>query len=96
MEIASSLMTGGVANLVGNMMPMKGRSNFSDTGAMVGVVLVVVLIMLSVWVLVTIAVYRLTGSGIHAILFFLFGSLYLTIAIIYYGFTGHRFCKVKA
>jgi hypothetical protein len=54
---------------------------------------VIFVIMLLMGLLSVIAVYKLTDSGLQALLCFLFGMLYLIIAIIYYGFSGYKLIK---
>jgi hypothetical protein len=72
-----------------------GMSRFEDNGMSTGLIIFLVIILI-LFIFLLIAVYRLTdGSWAHVILCFLFGGLYLAIAMIYYGFTGHKFCKVK-
>ena len=94
MDKATNFLALGASGLI-PMASKPGRSNFSDSGMTTGlVILILVLILLEVLLLV--AVYRLTdGSWANVILCLFFGSIYMFIALIYYGFTGHKFVKVK-
>lgn len=71
-----------------------GLERFSDSGMTAGVI-IMVLVILAIYIMLAVAIYRLTDSGVHAILCLIFGSLYLIIAVIYYGFSGYKFAKAK-
>ena len=72
-----------------------GMSRFEDDSVSITLIVFLIIILI-LFILLLVAVYRLTnGSWAHVILCFIFGGLYLMIALIYYAFTGHKFCKVK-
>jgi uncharacterized membrane protein YqjE len=72
------------------------KSNkFGDaSGGIIAVIIVFVLISIALWIMSLIATYRLTDSGLQVALCFIFGSLYLFFAWIYYGFTSHKLVKM--
>ena len=99
--VSSIISTGLMAGPIGAIaaaLTSNHKSKFVNvsniTTSAIATIIIIVLIVLFIWILLVVAVYRLTDSGLHAILFFFFGQLYLTIIILYYGFTNHKFCKV--
>ena len=57
------------------------------------IIIVIVVIVLIVEVIMLISTYRLTGSGLQTVLFFVFGLIYLIFAYMYYGMSGYKFIK---
>lgn len=71
-----------------------GKSSFTDTSSgLTAAAIIVIIIILVIWIMLIMAIYKLTDSGAHAILCLFFGSFYLTFALIYYGFNGYKFVK---
>ena len=66
-------------------------SESSTTSVVILIIIIILYMLLSV--LAMIAIYKLTDSTLQTILYFFFGCIYLTFAIIYYGFSGHKFVK---
>ena len=66
-------------------------SESSTTSILVLSIIIIVYMLVSV--LAMIATYKLTDSTFQTILYFFLGCIYLTFAIIYYGFSGHKFVK---
>lgn len=101
-SLVRSTLSYGLTGLASDLLTKKiGVANFanvsnSSVAVEVIIILVVVIIALLVTILLCVAVYRLTDSGVQAILYLFFGGLYLSIALLYYAFTDHKFCKVKA
>ena len=97
-SLARSTLSYGLTGLAADLLTKKtGVSHFANVSATaVVIIVVVVIIALLVSILLCVAVYRLTDSGVQAILYLFFGGLYLSIALLYYAFTDHKFCKVKA
>lgn len=84
----SSLATGGLANVI--VSSINNKNKFTDINTTITIILIVIII---IYILLLMSVYKLTDSGVQALLFFLFGGLYLAIALIYYGFSGYRIIK---
>jgi hypothetical protein len=74
-----------------------GRSNFENVSTYdIIIAIIVLLVVIGVSVALLVGVYRLTGnSWLHVILCVLLGGVYLAGAVIYYGLSGYKFCKVK-
>ena len=53
------------------------------------------IIVLTIYILLLMATYKLTGSSLQTVMCFMFGSLYLMFAFIYYAFSGYKFVKSK-
>jgi uncharacterized membrane protein len=79
-----------------------GKSNFADTPAAtqsssdsmsLGLLIFILVVVVIFFILSLVATYRLTNSGLHTFLCFLFGILYILISYIYYGLAGYRFTK---
>jgi len=66
-------------------------SEYSTTSIVVLSIIIIVYMLVSV--LAMIATYKLTDSTFQTILYFFLGCVYLTFAIISYGFSGHKFVK---
>lgn len=84
---------GGVAGLA---MPSSTTSigNFTNVSSGVtATTIIVVVIILVIWIMLLMSIYKLTDSGLQTVLCFLFGVFYLTLALIYYGFSGYKFVK---
>lgn len=91
---ATSLLAGG-ALLAGVNSVVGKKERFEDTTSTL-LAIILILIIIGLYVALLVAVYRLTNrSWAHVILCFLLGSLYLMVVMIYYGFTGHHFAKIK-
>jgi steroid 5-alpha reductase family enzyme len=64
----------------------------TDTGLIVFIV-ILILVTIIVQILLLIAVYKITNESlIDTLLCLAFGSVYVVFAIIYYGFSGYKFC----
>jgi len=74
-----------------------GRSNFENVSTYdIIIAIIVLLVVIGVSVALLVGVYRLTGnSWLHVILCVLLGGVYIVGAVIYYGLSGYKFCKVK-
>lgn len=98
-DAIKSFTAGGMlGGTVLNSITPKKRDNFEDkqlSSGMTAFVIILVIAIFIAYIVLCVAVYRLTNSGLHLVLFILFGFLYLWIALIYYGFSGHKFVKVK-
>jgi len=68
------------------------KSNFTNI-APFAVVIFLLIIAITISILILMATYKLTGSGLQTILCLFFGRYYLMFAFIYYGFAGYKFVK---
>lgn len=60
------------------------------TAAEISLLVILIVIVIAIYILSYVAIYKLTnGSSLQTILYFLFGSFYLTPALIYYAFNGY-------
>ena len=91
--MASALISNGKSSFANVMQPTQSAS-LPSTAATVTVIIVLIIIFI-LWVLTVIGVYRITDSKSQAGLYCVFGSIYLLLAVLYYGFSGYKFCKVK-
>jgi len=88
----ASLMTSGFAGFVTSTATKK--ANFTDANSSLSTTIIVVLIIcLIIGILLLMATYKLTGSGLQTVLCFFFGAFYLIFAFIYYGFSGYKLVK---
>ena len=69
--------------------------NVSESSSTTSIVVlsIIIIVYMLVSVLAMIATYKLTDSIFQTILYFFLGCIYLTFAIIYYGFYGYKFVK---
>jgi hypothetical protein len=82
---------GGLAGLMTmNQSKERFTTEMSNTTA-----IIIVLVVLAICILQAIAVYKMTNSGLATFLFVLFGYFYVSIAIIYYGFSGYKIRKMS-
>ena len=86
------------ANMFGqgavSKMLMPTKSNFTDCNIFpFALVSFMVIIGITISILVLMATYKLTDSGLQTFLCFFFGMYYLVVAFIYYGFSGYKFVK---
>lgn len=74
---------------------VNGTSKFEDTppAKSIGVTILLILLMIIIifFVLLLRAVYNLTGSGFQTLLCFLFTTMYLVFATMYYGLSGYKY-----
>lgn len=90
-----STITAGASGLIANSYTKKGSEHFMDSDTSTAMIVILVLVLVTLFVAGIIAVYRVTsGSILQVILFVLFGSLYLWLAIIVYGFSNYKFMKI--
>jgi uncharacterized membrane protein YhaH (DUF805 family) len=82
-----------------------GKSRFIDVNKDISkdqvektlaILLIGLIIYIVVWILISVAIYRLTDSVLQGILCFIFGTYYMGLAILFYGFTDHKFCLVES
>ena len=94
---SSTLMNLATMGLAGLAIPKNiSRSNFIDTEPSAGVIALVIIIFILIFVIYTMlymATYKLKDSVLQTILCVCFGYVYLTFALIYYGFNGYKFVK---
>ena len=64
----------------------------TNSGITASIVIIIVIILI-IWIMLLIAIYKLTDSGLQTVICFFFGAFYTTLALIYYGFSGHKFVK---
>jgi hypothetical protein len=85
-----------VGGLVSAYQSTQQSNRFDDTSSgMIAFVIIILIAAIVLWIMSLFATFRLTNSSFQVILCLLFGSLYLFLAWIYYGFTNHKFAKVK-
>ena len=76
---------------------INGTSKFEDTppakAKSIGIIILLILLMIIIifFVLLLRAVYNLTGSGFQTLLCFLFSTMYLVFATMYYGLSGYKY-----
>lgn len=85
----TDLATGGLAKMMASSVDPT-KQQFTDLNTTITIVVIIVVIL---YILLTIAVYKLTDSGLQALLFLIFGGVYMAIALIYYGFSGYKIIK---
>ena len=92
---SSTLMNLATMGIAGLAIPKAtGKSNFTNTASgLTTTLIIIIIIILVIWIMLLMAIYKLTDSGLQTVLFFFFGGLYLSIALIYYGFSGYKFIK---
>lgn len=91
-DMMKNLGTFGVSSLM-TLTPIQ-KATFANIDTTINTVLMFVfLIMMIVYILLLMATYKLTGSGLQTILCLLFGSTYLIFAFIIYGFSGYKLKK---
>ena len=78
------------AALINNKAPFTNTN--SNSGITASIVIIVVIILI-IWIMLLMSIYKLTDSGLQTVLCFFFGAFYTTLALIYYGFSGHKFVK---
>lgn len=70
--------------------------NIPDLGLYSKLVIVIFLVLIILVILVILimpyAIYLLTGSLVQAILCFMLQGIYIALAILFYAFSGHKFC----
>lgn len=72
--------------------PPAATQSSSDSMSL-GLLIFILVVVVIFFILSLVATYRLTNSGLHTFLCFLFGILYILISYIYYGLAGYRFTK---
>lgn len=91
-DMMKNLGTFGVSSLMA-LTPIQ-KATFANIDTTINsAIMFVFLIMMIVYILLLMATYRLTGSGLQTILCLLFGSTYLIFAFIIYGFSGYKIKK---
>jgi len=79
---------------------INGTSKFEDTppATSIGITILLILLMIIIifFVLLLRAVYNLTGSGFQTLLCFLFTTMYLVFATMYYGLSGYKYKLANA
>ena len=91
-DMIKNLGTFGVSSLM-SLTPIQ-KATFANIDTTINsAIMFVFLIMMIVYILLLIATYRLTGSGLQTVLCLLFGLTYLIFAFIIYGFSGYKFKK---
>ncbi len=74
---------------------INGTSKFEDTPPAkpigITILLIILMIVLIFFIMLLRAVYNLTGSGMQTLLCFLFTTLYLVFATMYYGLSGYKY-----
>ena len=97
MNLASSVL--GMGGALGALVGIKNQPNpngFDNTsGGLVAFIVIIVLLSIVLWILGTIATYRLTVSVPQAVLYLILGNFYLVFAWIYYGMSGHKLVKMS-
>ena len=74
----------------------RARSNtdrFDNTATVSGIMIFIIVLAITLWVMSLVATYKLTSSKLQVVLCLLFGSMYLFIAWLYYGFSNYKFVK---
>lgn len=95
-NLAGLTLLNPVAGIAKAYNEVQQTNKFGDaSGGVVAVIIIFVLIAIILWIMSLVATYRLTGSGLEVVLCFIFGSMYLFFAWIYYGFTGHKLVKIS-
>ena len=86
-----------VAGLAEAYNSMYNTNTFDNTSTLsTGAVVFIVVLSLVLWVMTLVATYRLThNSTMQVVLCLIFGFMYIFLAWIYYGFTNHKFTKIK-
>ncbi len=97
MNLASSVL--GMGGALGALVGIKNQPNpngFDNTsGGLIAFIVIIVILAIVLWILGTIATYRLTGSTLQAVLYLILGNFYLVFAWIYYGMTSHKLVKMS-
>jgi hypothetical protein len=87
-----NLATMGVASLA--MPNATNKAKFTDnTSGITTTIIIILVIILIIWIMVLMAIYKLTNSVLQTVLCLFFGIFYIAIALIYYGFSGYKFVK---
>ena len=86
-----TMLTSGVA---GMMTTATQPAKFTDVSSISDTTIVIIVIMaIIIEILILMATYKLTGSGLQTLLCLLFGFFYIAFAWLYYGFSGYKFAK---
>jgi len=86
-----TMLTSGVA---GMMTTATQPAKFTDVSYISNTTfIIIVVIAILIAILMLMATYKLTGSGLQTLLCLLFGFFYIALAWIYFGFSGYKFAK---
>jgi hypothetical protein len=91
-DMIKNLGTFGVSSLM-SLTPIQKATFVNIDTTINSAIMFVFLIMMIVYILLLMATYKLTGSGLQTVLCLLFGSTYLIFAFIIYGFSGYKLKK---